>query len=226
MQRIIFIYIWVIILNACVSDAGKKGNTTIDNENAKQEKTTEILQDDSKNRDVWQHPEYIINLMGDISDKSIADIGAGSGYFSFKLLPKAKKVIAIDIDQRFIKFMNQKVALLPVELKSKFEARLATSIDPKLTENEAQVILIVNTYIYINNRVRYFTDIRKKLSNMGKILIVDFKNIDLPVGPPKSIKLSGNNVVQELQAAGFKNVVLDNNSLDYQYIVTAENINN
>ncbi|HMG14102.1 MAG TPA: class I SAM-dependent methyltransferase [Saprospiraceae bacterium] len=179
---------------------------------------------DPKDRDVWQHPEYVIKLLGDISDQTVADIGAGTGYFSFKILPKAKKLIAIDIDDRFIKLMDQKIKSFPQDQKTKFEARLASPEDPKLSENEIQTALVVNTYIYIQNRPQYFKNLKKNLSNKGRLVIIDFKNIDLPVGPPVSIKLSGNQIIEELKQAGYSNISLDNNLLDYQYVVVAENL--
>ncbi len=192
-------------------------------------KSTDILNNidneaDPKDRDVWQHPEYVINLLGDITDQTVADIGAGTGYFSFKLLPKAKKLIAIDIDERFIKLMNQKLKAFPEDQKLKFEARLALPEDPKLGENEIQTALVVNTYIYIPNRPQYFKNLKKSLSNKGRLVIIDFKNTELPVGPPTSIKLSGEQIIEELKQAGYSNITLDNNLLDYQYVVVAENL--
>lgn len=220
MKNHVLLLLPIFILGSCKS----KQTTVTDQKNeASQEVEIESKSDDNKNRDVWQHPEYIINLLGDLSDKTIADLGAGSGYFSFKLLSKAQKVIALDIDQRFIRYMNQKISDYPENLRTRFEARLADNEDPKLSENEVQAILVVNTYIYINDRVKYFSKLRKSISDHGKLVIVDFKNIDLPVGPPKSIKLSGNQIVQELKEAGYKNITLDNNTLEYQYIISAEN---
>ena len=119
--------------------------------------------------------------------------------------------------------MNQKIIDMEPNLKSKFEARLGLPNDPKLNLHEADVILIVNTYIYIKNRKDYFTKLRNTMNLGGKLVIVDFKNVDMAIGPPTSIKLSGNQVVQELIAAGYKNIKLDNNALEFQYIVTAEN---
>ena len=132
-------------------------------------------------------------------------------------------MVAVDIDQRFVTFMNKKVTDIEPNLKSKFEARLGLADDPKLNQQEADIILIVNTYIYIKNRKDYFTKLRNAMKSGGKLVIVDFKNVELPIGPPTTIKLSGNQVLQELTAAGYKNIKLDNNALEFQYIVTAEN---
>ena len=57
-------------------------------------------------RAIWQKPGLVIEKLGDISDKVIADIGAGTGYFSFRLAPRAKKVIAIEIDEALIKYID------------------------------------------------------------------------------------------------------------------------
>ena len=220
--RLFYVLVFALAIMACNENPKVPAEKT-------SAKSTDILNNidtdsDPKDRDVWQHPEYVIKLLGDISDQTVADLGAGTGYFSFKLLPKAKKVIAIDIDQRFIKLMDQKVKSFPEDQKRKFEARLALPEDPKLSENEIQTALVVNTYIYIQNRTEYFKKLKSSLSNNGKLVIIDFKNIDLPVGPPKTIKLSGNQIMEELKQAGYTNITLDNNMLDYQYVVVAENL--
>ncbi len=226
MSNHFLLFLAIFIFGSCSTNSSKSDEKNTVNQQPQNEEQSPINNkvEEFKDRDVWQHPEYIINLLGDSANKTIADLGAGSGYFSFKLLSNAKKVIAIDIDQRFIKYMNQKISDYPAELRSKFEARLATPEDSKLTNDEVQAILIVNTYIYIKDRPKYFTQLKKCLTDRGKLVIVDFKNMDLPVGPPNSIKLSGNQVAQELKEAGYTNVTLDNNTLEYQYIILAENI--
>ena len=50
---------------------------------------------DPDNRMVWQRPDVVIKALGNIENKVIADLGAGIGYFSFKLLSSAKKVICL-----------------------------------------------------------------------------------------------------------------------------------
>jgi hypothetical protein len=55
----------------------------------------------------------------------------------------------------------------------------------------------------------------------GKLLIIDFKKTDLPIGPPKNLKLDAAQVEAELRGAGFRNIRIDDTTLDYQYIITA-----
>ncbi|HNA40696.1 MAG TPA: hypothetical protein PLP81_01290, partial [Saprospiraceae bacterium] len=123
-----------------------------------------------------------------------------------------------------IQYMNQKAAELPPVLRNKFEARLVDTNDPKLKENEAQIVLLSNTYIYIQDRINYFKRLRNSLSPGGKLFVVEFKKEKLPVGPPESIKLSAGQVSEELTQAGFSNIKADSSRLRYQYIVMAENL--
>jgi cyclopropane fatty-acyl-phospholipid synthase-like methyltransferase len=174
---------------------------------------------DDPARDEWQKPATVIALLGDLSGKTVADIGAGSGYFSFRLAKKAQKVIAIDIDQRFLDYINQKNAGLAEKLP--IETRLAAEDDPRLAPNEVDIVIIVNTYHHIENRPVYFANVREKLNKNGALIVVDYFKKELPVGPPTDIKLSEAAVIGELKKAGFENITVDSKSLAYQYIIIA-----
>src|SRR5579864_911511 len=56
----------------------------------------------------WQKPEKVIASLGTLDGKTVADIGAGTGYFAFPIAKEAAKVIAIDIDQRFLDYIEHK----------------------------------------------------------------------------------------------------------------------
>jgi SAM-dependent methyltransferase len=176
---------------------------------------------ESKDRLIWQKPDMIITRLGDLSQQTVVDLGAGSGFFAFRLVPKAKKVIALDIDQRFITFMDSAKQEIPADMRARFESRLVETDNPKLKPNEANAVIIVNTYMYIENRVDYLQKLKTGIAKGGKILIVDYKEKNIPVGPPVNIKVALSTVERELKQAGFKQIISDDTSLDYQYIVTA-----
>jgi hypothetical protein len=117
--------------------------------------------------------------------------------------------------------MEKKRKLLPANLQEKFEARLAQTDDPHLTKDEADALLIVNTYAYLQNRVEYFTNLHQLLRPNSKIVVIEFKMKNIPNGPPDEEKVGISTVEEELSAAGFKNIDVDDQTLDYQYIVTA-----
>ncbi len=176
-----------------------------------------------RNRDAWQRPDFVISLLGDLHDKTVADIGAGYGYFSFPLARVAQKVIAIDIDPEAISFMDSIKAQLPEALKSRFETRLALPDDPKLRQGEADHIILVNTYAYLNDRVAYLQRVKSKMPKGGKLVVIDFKAMISPVSPPAAYLVPMQTVQRELLRAGFSKVDVDDVSLEYQYIAIAIN---
>jgi SAM-dependent methyltransferase len=177
---------------------------------------------ENTNRVIWQKPEVVINLLGDLSDKVVADVGAGRGYFSLRLAPKTKKVIAIDIDSRFIDHIDSiKMFELPEDAQDKLETRLALPNDPKLEAGEADVILIVNTFIYIKDKLDYLQRLSDAMPEGGQLLIIDFKKKRTPLGPPSDIRLPLYEVENMLIEAGYTDVSANDTVLDYQYIVTA-----
>lgn len=176
---------------------------------------------ESKERGIWQKPELVISMLGDLGDKTVADIGAGTGYFTFRLVPKAKKVIGIDIDQRFIRFLDSVNVRLPAQYRERFESRLAKPNDPLLKAGEADAVVMVNTYGYIQNRIQYLKTLSKGMSPGAKLLIIDFKKNNLPIGPPEEYKVALGQAEKELITSGFAIEKIDKDALDYQYIILA-----
>ncbi len=175
------------------------------------------------NRVIWQKPDMIIDLLGDVSGKTIVDIGAGTGFFALRLAPKAKKVIAVDIDKRFTEYLDSvKVLELPEGMQNRLETRLASPRDPLLQPSEADIVLIVNTFMYIEDKPGYLKILHRGMSEGGQLLIVDFKKKRTPIGPPSTIRVPIHVVEEALYDAGFRNIVANDTSLDYQYIVTAQ----
>lgn len=191
------------------------------NKEEKQNISDVVADFESKERLAWQKPDFIINLFGDISNKIVADLGAGTGFFSFRLVRTAKKVIALDIDKRYLSFMDSLKVELPKDLQTRFETREVGENDAHLKAQEVDAVLVVNTYMYISNRIEYLKKLKQGISKQGSVIIVDYKDKNLPVGPPVEIKVPLRIVEAELRAAGFKIQSADDATLEYQYIVKA-----
>jgi SAM-dependent methyltransferase len=177
---------------------------------------------DDEGRIVWQKPEEVVKLLGDISDKTIADIGAGSGYFTFRFAMKAKKVIAIDIDPTMIQIVETFKQQLPQEIQNKIETRLALPSDPKILKEEADIIVIINTIGYIENRKKYLKQLHRGLSENGEIFILDFKTKNIPINAPDmEYRVPLGTLENELNSSGYEITLSDDRTLDYQYIIKA-----
>lgn len=237
-DRICFPALLFFLLNSCSSDDSKtpiavqqptqktaEKNGEHEGHQFEEPKSSGSLLSDfeNPNRAIWQKPELVISQLGDLTGKTVADIGAGTGYFAFRMASKAKKVVAIEIDPRMINFMDSVKVRLPADLQPRFESRLSKPNDPLLRPGEANAVTIVNTIGYIENRVDYLKKLRVGMAPGGLLLIIDFKK-NLPVGPEEKFKIGLAELEAELRQAGFEPVHDDNKSLDYQYILLAKKV--
>jgi ubiquinone/menaquinone biosynthesis C-methylase UbiE len=167
----------------------------------------------------WQKPGEVIASLGPLDGKTVADIGAGTGYFAFPLAKKAAKVIAIDIDQRFLDYIEQRKH---AEKTSNIETCLTAPDAPGLKPGQADVVLIVDTFHHIENRIEYLKKLKGVLGKAGLLVIIDFKKQKPPPGPPIELRLAPEQVESELKSSGFALVSTDPDLLPYQYIIKAK----
>ena len=173
-------------------------------------------------RQTWQDPKFVIEALGDLTNLVVADIGAGTGYFTFQLAVHANKVIAIDIEQRFLNYIeDRKSEMYNRKLAEKIETRLTSPDRPSLENKEADMVLMVNTVSYINDRDLYMKTLLEGMNDNSRIVIVDYSEGEMPVGPAKENKVSVNEISELLENAGFVVDLIDRKSLQYQYLLKA-----
>lgn len=151
---------------------------------------------EASSRDAWQKPHDVVMALALRKDEVVADIGAGSGYFTRRLARHAAKVYAVDIDA---KLLEKTKASSPENV----EAVLAAADDPKLAAGSVDTIFICNVLHHIEARPAYYAKLKAALKPGGRIVNIDFYKRKLPVGPPVTMKLSEQEVEAEFQAAGF-----------------------
>lgn len=216
----------IILLWACADKPKQENNepqaspdVQLSPQPAPLEETT--LPEQDEERTEWQNPELVLKVLGDLKDKTVADVGAGSGYFTFKIARTAKKVIALDIDPNSLEYINNQKAIVG-SWADNIEARLTPPDVPNLLDAEADIVLIVNTYGYIPNKDKYLLRLFQGLKSGGKLVVVDFKSGEIPVGPSDEHKVSAAELQKSLKRAGFNNLATDLKSLEFQYLITAE----
>jgi len=175
---------------------------------------------ESVERTKYQKPDEVIKYIGNVKGQKIMDLGAGTGYFTFRLIESGAKVIAADVDDRFINYMQQKVDSL--NLNNQIELRKVPYDSPELKPNEIDKFLIVNTYHHVDNRSNYFKKVKAGLKPNGEAIIIDFFKKKQKVGPPKRYCVSVNKVVEELKEAGFTEFEVEKELLEFQYIIRAK----
>ena len=155
---------------------------------------------DDPARDQWQMPGRVIEALGLRRDAMVADIGAGTGYFSMRLakaLPGGT-VYAVDIEPAMIDHLRTRAQ---AEKLTNIVPVLASATSPNLSK-PVDVMLIVNTYHHLPNRVAYFADLKRSLTPAGRIAIVDFRK-DAPEGPPREFRFEVEQIESEMKQAGY-----------------------
>jgi len=171
-------------------------------------------------RDAWQKPDAVVALLGDVQDKVVMDIGSGSGYFSFRLAEAGARVICADVDERFLAYISEQMEARRIA-PDRMMLRHIPYDSAQLSTAEVDLVLIVNTYHHIEDRLRYFAEVRAGLKPGGKLAVVDFFKHATEVGPPEDMKLAAPVVIDELRSAGFSRFETDRTTLPYQYVIQA-----
>jgi len=155
---------------------------------------------DDPARDAWQKPHEVIGALGLSAGASVADIGAGTGYFAVRLahMVSGGKVYAVDTEPDMVKYLAERAA------KSGLTNLIAVQGSPASPNLPAKVdlVLLVDVFHHIGDRARYFRDLRSSLTAGGKVAIIDFR-ADSPVGPPAQARLAPQQVIDEMIQAGY-----------------------
>ena len=169
-------------------------------------------------RDAEQKPDEVIAALGLKAGETLADIGAGSGYFTFRFARKvgdSGRVFAVDINSDMIIYMNRYIREKKVKNVTTI---LSAPDDPLLQDSSINRFFICDTWHHIQNRPQYIALMKKMLKPGGQIVIVDYKKKQLPVGPPPEMKLGRREVVGEMEGNGFK-LAKEHTFLPYQYFL-------
>ncbi len=167
-------------------------------------------------RDAWQKPDDVLDRLGLEPSFRVADIGSATGYFSVRIASRVPngRVWGVDIEPAMVRYLNDRARR---EGKDNLFSILGTPEDPLIPE-PVHVVLVVNTYHHIEARPAYFRNLASRLEPGGRIVLIDFKQGKLPVGPPESMKIPGEQVDAEMAEAGYERVEADTALLPYQWI--------
>jgi SAM-dependent methyltransferase len=173
---------------------------------------------DRPDRELWQKPDTLIGSFGLRGSETVADVGAGSGYFSFRFaraLPSGK-VIATDIEPEMVRHIHHKATAEGIR---NLQVVLGAADDPKVPA-EAGLIFVCDVLHHVGNRQVWLSRLFEESGHGARLVIVEFKQGDLPQGPPASMKIPMQQVSELVTAAGFSQVSQDAALLPYQYVLT------
>ncbi|MEO5995429.1 MAG: class I SAM-dependent methyltransferase [Chitinophagaceae bacterium] len=148
---------------------------------------------------------------------TVADIGAGSGYYTFRVAPRVPegKVYAVEIQDEMITLLNNRKQ----ELQNKnVEIIKGDSVSPNLPDNSVDLAFMVDVYHELLYPQEMLQNIRKALKKDGKLLLMEYKAEDPAVAIKALHKMSVAQVQKELGANGF-DLVYKGEFLPIQHIL-------
>jgi ubiquinone/menaquinone biosynthesis C-methylase UbiE len=171
---------------------------------------------DDPARDAWQQPDAVMTALELQPAMTVADVGAGTGYFTVRLARAVPdgRVIATDIEPDMVRYLAERATK---EQLTNITAVQCGATDPKLPAGAVDRILVVDVWHHLPDRVAYARGLAASLKPGGKVAIVDF-TMEATHGPPRKHRLLPDAIMADLRAAGLT-PSLSPTRLPEQYIV-------
>ena len=168
------------------------------------QKYIELLERPDRDKD--QKPDEVVKALNITGYMTIADIGAGSGYFTRKfvwVIQDRGMVYAVDTEPGMLKYNEEMADHLHTPYNAKFV--VAKEDDPSLPPNSVDLVFLCDTYHHLEKRADYFTRVKASLKKNGRVAIIDFwtdgRAGDLGFSPEHLV--ARETVITEMAAAGY-----------------------
>jgi ubiquinone/menaquinone biosynthesis C-methylase UbiE len=168
---------------------------------------------DDPQRDEWQKPHEVIQALHLAPGAKVADIGAGTGYFSVRLahFVPAGHVYAVDIEPDMVAYLTERAKREGIKNMTAVTGEAGSARLPE----KVDVVLMVDTYHHIGDPEAYFRGLRTSLAPAARVAIIDFRKSS-PMGPPVGERVAPDQVEASMRKAGYK-LVNSNDFLANQY---------
>jgi ubiquinone/menaquinone biosynthesis C-methylase UbiE len=173
---------------------------------------------EAPDRDIWQHPDQIMDELGVAEASVVADVGAGSGWFTIRLARRVGPngvVYAEDVQPEMLAAIDRRVkaeGLLNVKLIH------GKGADPNLPAGSVHAVLLVDAYHEIVERVTMLRNLAKALRPEGRIGVIDFKLEGSGPGPAMDQRVSPETVINDATKAGLR-LLKQETFLPYEYFL-------
>jgi len=153
-----------------------------------------------------EQPQLAIDALGIKPGQTVADLGAGSGYFSFRIAPlvgPTGKVLAIDIEPAMLEAIAQRAQREHVDNVATVHG---SAQDPHLAPGSVDLLFMVDVYHELEYPYEMMTRVRAALKPGGRVALIEYRAEDPEVAIKPLHKMSERQVRREMQAAGFRHL--------------------
>ena len=158
---------------------------------------------DRPERDAEERPDQIISALALSPGATVADVGCGTGYFTWRLAEQVGptgKVLAVDVQQRMLDLTR--TAVRQRKLRN-VDYALATGNDPRLPANTFDLVFIAYAYHEFADPERVMAAVRSSLKPGGRVVILEYaKESNIAPASPMH-KMSFDEIRREIEPVGF-----------------------
>ena len=176
---------------------------------------------EAPDREAWQKPEQIMDALGIAEGSTVADIGAGAGWFTIQLARRVGPngtVYAQDVQRQMLEATRRRIAR---EGLQNVQTRLGSGSVPNLPDRTLDAVLMVDMYseVEVGDRIPFLRNLAAALKPGGRLGIVNYKpGMGGPgPAPDEGVRIESANVEQDARVAGLR--VLARETLPYQYLL-------
>lgn len=158
---------------------------------------------DRPEREAEEAPAKALGLLGITPGMTVADIGAGSGYFSLpmaRMVGPTGRVYAVDIQQEMLNIIAAKLKAAPA---GNVTLVLGADDDPKLPEGAIDLALMVDVYHELHAPQAVLRRLRAALKPTGRLVLLEYRAEDPRVPIQVLHKMSVQTAKQEVEHEGF-----------------------
>jgi ubiquinone/menaquinone biosynthesis C-methylase UbiE len=173
---------------------------------------------EAPDRDQWQRPDRIMDALAIADASRVADVGAGSGWFTIRLARRVGPqglVYAEDVQQEMLNAISRRVQR---EGLANVRPVLGRGSDPRLPAGSLDAVLIVDAYHEFEDRVALLANVAEALKPQGKVGVIDFRVEGGGPGPDLDERVNPDVVMADARSAGLR-VVANETFLPYQYFL-------
>jgi len=215
------VFLTALVLALAPAPQAPQAQTPAEMHRQHQDSAAYIAMLEDPKRDVYQKPGEVVAALALKPGQVVADIGAGSGYFAVRLareVGSGGRVYGVDVSPEMIVHLNRRLRDAAV---TNVQTVLSAPDDPLLPDASVDRFFICDTWHHIDDQAKYLGLMKKMLRPGGQVVMIDFQKRELPVGPPLAMKIAREDLVKQMEGAGFR-LAREHTFLPYQYFLVFE----
>lgn len=154
-------------------------------------------------RDVRELPDRLVAALELKPSDVVADIGAGSGYYTFRLAKSVPhgRVLAVDLVVPALDSISAEASRAGMR---NVQTVLGSETSPALPEGRVDLALIVVSYHEFSHPYEMITGIERALAPDGRLVVIEYRGEDETIDVPRLHRMTVDQIIREMEAAGLE----------------------